>query len=428
MALASPFVGDSIGDAPRLGTILKSPLTASKWIRKKLDPRKNNPTLPTLPAKRPRPITPSPSCENLNHMPHPQAAIAESAFFQRLPFEVRRRVLVEAFGEQTVHMDLIYDYPLRPPKPRRASRDAMSHCNMNLYRYGGLDDSRVKVKDSRPKRYMWRSSVCHRNMPVPGAPGHRVQPSQDLCRFGIVDDAACDLWPGEYPSKCFIGAMGWLLTCRQAYVEGIDVLYATNTIHSASKELLYNIDRFLLPQRRSSINSVELMWEFDAPRLQDRDRNIPFFKEFLEVVPSMFPRVEFLHLAVQWRTPCPPHGGVPEPSEWEYETMEDIVMRPVDKMVRRLGPRVRECSVAIPSTMYAPRRRRAKEAGEVVEHACYGGQLERYWRPLGGDSEHHQGYWVRHGLKDVAFPYMSPLDEDVMGILGMEDWILFHGL
>ena len=216
MALASLFVGDGVGDNPRLGTILRSPLTASTWIRKKLASRKNNPTLPTLPAERLRAITPSPSCENLGLTAHPQAAIAESAFFQKLPFEVRRRVLVEAFGEQTVHMDLIYDYPPQPPKPRRPSRGGRSHGNTNVYWYGGLDDIRVKEKGSRPKRYMWRSSVCHRNAPVPGAPGHRAQPSQDLCRFGIVDDEACDLWPGEHPGKCFVGAMGWLLTCRQA--------------------------------------------------------------------------------------------------------------------------------------------------------------------------------------------------------------------
>lgn len=216
-----------------------------------------------------------------------------------------------------------------------------------------------------------------------------------------------------------------------SYVEGIDVLYATNTIHSASKELLCNIDQFLLPQRRSCVNSVELTWEFDGPRLQDRDCSIPSFNEFLQVVPGMFPRVEFLYLAVQWRAPCPPPGAVPDPSlssEWECETMEDTVMGPVDMMVRRLGPRVRECSVAIPSSMYGPRRRQAREAGEVVERASHGGQLERYWRPLSGDSAHHQGYWVREGLRDLAFPDLSPLDEAVLRILGMENRILFRGL
>lgn len=175
-----------------------------------------------------------------------------------------------------------------------------------------------------------------------------------------------------------------ILLTETRYVEGIDVLYATNTIHSASKELLYNVDRFLLPQRLVRIASVQLMWEFDEPRLHDRAQRVPTFKQFLDAVPAIFPHVQQLYLTVQWRTPLPSRADVPRTTtREEFETAEDIVMRPVDRMVRRLGGHVRECSVAIPSTMYDPRQRQAKRAGQRVEQMFYGDAVERFWPATG---------------------------------------------
>ncbi|UNI17124.1 hypothetical protein JDV02_003500 [Purpureocillium takamizusanense] len=157
------------------------------------------------------------------------------------------------------------------------------------------------------------------------------------------------------------------------------------------------------------------------PPLLDSRYGSLTFPQFLDGVPSMFPRAESLHLTVQWRNPRPERWGMPNPTQAAFQTAEEAIMRPLDGMVRRLGPHVRDCSIAIPSSMYGPRRRRAKEAGAVVEQACYGGCLERYWRPLDGCA-HRAGYWVRHGHKDIALPYMSPTE------ICMEDWILFYGV
>ncbi|KAJ6445139.1 RES domain-containing protein [Purpureocillium lavendulum] len=400
--------------SPRLSSMLKSPFAASsRWINKRRGKASDPPAMPVLPAQRARHLTPTPSCESL--VPHVGLAIAASPFFQRLPAELRRQILIEAFGGQTVHMDLLYDSAVS----ERTSGGEIGHCGMPIWDM--KDAQEPRVSEGAGKQWIWRSSVCHRNPPTSGPPGHRVQPSQDLCRFGAVGKGMCQLWPGGYPAKCFIGAMGWLLTCRQAYIEGIEVLYSTNTIHTASKEVLCHIDRFLLPQRRLAITSVELLWEMDCPPLRDSPCGTLTFGQFLDGVPVMFPRVESFHLTVQWRNPRPERWGMPNPTQAAFRTAEETIMQPVDGMVRRLGAHVRDCSVAIPSSMYGPRRRRAKVAGAIVEQACYGGCLERYWRPLDGAS-HRKGYWVRHGHKDIALPYMSPTE------ICMEDWILFYGV
>jgi hypothetical protein len=62
--------------------------------------------------------------------------------------------------------------------------------------------------------------------------------------------------------------MGWLLACRQAYAEGVEVLYATNTFFSESDALFDHLvcarpgaRHLLLPERLASIKSLELRWE-----------------------------------------------------------------------------------------------------------------------------------------------------------------------
>ncbi|KFY70416.1 hypothetical protein V499_09185 [Pseudogymnoascus sp. VKM F-103] len=79
------------------------PNTFSKWIDKKLSlplPKwDQEPPLPTLPPTRPRVLTPSPSRETLTSSA--ASATSTSAFFQTLPFEIRHKILKEAFGPQT---------------------------------------------------------------------------------------------------------------------------------------------------------------------------------------------------------------------------------------------------------------------------------------------------------------------------------------
>ncbi|KFY34296.1 hypothetical protein V494_06894 [Pseudogymnoascus sp. VKM F-4513 (FW-928)] len=55
--------------------------------------------------------------------------------------------------------------------------------------------------------------------------------------------------------------MGWLLSCKQAYVEGIDVLYRTNTIHISSPVLMRSIQDVLSGHRLESIACLELVWQ-----------------------------------------------------------------------------------------------------------------------------------------------------------------------
>jgi hypothetical protein len=173
----------------------------STWIRKKMrsfrdnnddHPKPSTPLipygLPVLPAKRQHILTPSPSRENLK-IHHGKGSSA--SFFQRLPFELRREIYLIAFGNRTVHMDLEYNYA-EPTGKGHARRDR---------------DAKFALDRSVPPEWRWWSSVCHRN-PV-------ADIWLDQCRSGD-NYAMCYMFPGKWPDKCYLGLMGWLLTCRQA--------------------------------------------------------------------------------------------------------------------------------------------------------------------------------------------------------------------
>ncbi len=87
---------------------------------------------------------------------------------------------------------------------------------------------------------------------------HNVHPHFDECLRGRAN---CEDWSWQ----CHIGAMGWLLACRQAYAEGIDVLYATNTFFLESTALFDALfcptQQLLLPRRLTGIASLELRCE-----------------------------------------------------------------------------------------------------------------------------------------------------------------------
>lgn len=58
----------------------------------------------------------------------------------------------------------------------------------------------------------WSGSVCHG---LPGDDDFGARLVHDKCVEGRAD---CWAWDGEIPYKCWLGAVCWLLTCRQAYV------------------------------------------------------------------------------------------------------------------------------------------------------------------------------------------------------------------
>lgn len=160
------------------------------------------PAVPTLPAERVHQLELAP--ENGDMM----SACGSSAFFQRLPLDVRRLVLIEAFGGRTMHVDLQH-------RPRPGGGDVVSELRSAM--------SGMYGQAGQTRSWQWYGCVCHRD-PEWRVRHRRIgdvsvsEPIKDRCIEPGGHDGAqeCVNWSCEKPLKCRVGAMGWLRTCRQA--------------------------------------------------------------------------------------------------------------------------------------------------------------------------------------------------------------------
>lgn len=312
--------------------------------------------LPSLPSPRPRAITPPPSEPNLT------SATANSPFFQRLPAELRHLILVFAFGNRAVHMDLELARPLIASADPR-ERDTNGECT-----------------------WRWRSSLCHRVPPGGSRGGEDDALWRDGCRWG----QGCGEGE-EHVARCQVGAMGWLRACRRAYGEGMAVLYGTNTIHMDSFPLMLHLPRLLLGQTLGMITAVEMVWSFEAwPKDVWHMRLTPqrAFTDLVQLLPHALPCLVRLYLSMWGSMLC--LGD--EPTAEMVDEAEKNLVAPVDEMVRKLlRARLRECTVEFPYSLFEPLDRKSGRS-----------EMLRFWRPVGAKDRCERGYWIKLGALDYG--------------------------
>lgn len=123
-------------------------------------------------------------------------ASSDSPFFAKLPLELRIKIYRHAFGNRTFHMGFEFSGPTAKStkKPYHAAID------------GDIRGAR-RSRASEPRKWRWSGSVCHRNMSLPLW--------TDTCQDGA---GICARAPGPpaVPGICYVGAMGWIQSCRQA--------------------------------------------------------------------------------------------------------------------------------------------------------------------------------------------------------------------
>lgn len=187
------------------------------WLRGHMDslpfrkPSEARP--PYLSSPRPRVLTPSSSTEVLTQLP-------SCALFTKVPALVRREMFIIAFGNHTLHVDLTFDYPHFPP-PEQHMWDTPAARGQR--RHAGIYAPERDYAGPSPKAWHWRACVCHDCRvwrPVYQYHGRyaRIGLSRDRCLDGrchACRDAAYSR-AHKWPDDCYVGVMGFLLSCRQA--------------------------------------------------------------------------------------------------------------------------------------------------------------------------------------------------------------------
>ncbi|KAF4982780.1 hypothetical protein FZEAL_1681 [Fusarium zealandicum] len=361
--------------------------------------------LPHLPKQRPRCLTPFGS-RKADSKDEPEALFQECTFF-KIPPDIRNLILTMAFGDRRVHMDLAFRHPdvTLPSGPFRAhhhygiDEDASRHLEEEMYDSG------------QPPTWQWWSSVCHRLPPDhdstltgPMTNGGPDGPWGDTCRVGKADH--CQSWKGDIPFRCRIGIMGWLLSCRQNYAEGIDALYSTNIIAMTGETLICHLPDLLLPQRLVALPSLEISWTLDEPDIED-----PVFvcaearlENMLQILSSNFPRLRHLYVSLQYSNCYSSHRWT-----WVRDHLDQFARRTLS---------LSECAFSLPTIDF----QKALESANIITEGGSSQDISSYqqiWRSLDG------------GISAVQLPYLDsyPNPPYHLGQAGTENkgyWIL-HG-
>lgn len=365
--------------------------------------------LPLLPLTQ-RPLIPVDSdASNTASSPSPDSNYGA---FSRLPAEIRLLILTYAFGDRTIHVDLSWRHPLvRQSLKSNPQEVTKRHC--------GLGQELIE-DETKPKRWQWFSCVCHRSLETEEIGKiaffkfeSRIWPFEDECLSGKLCDCGCS--DARELGDCFLGATGWMLACRGAYADGMDVLFSTNTFYISSTSLLLNIRRLLPAQWVNKIKSAQLA--VGRPRRSlSRDSLIQglwsdseeeygaceMLKVFDEL-PGLLPNLQRLEFYVQ--SILLPARNIP--SAKRLSELKSRVVEPLEEMIRRFGT-AKEIVVAVPLETW----KALEQAQRGIEGDAFLGKPEpvdrgtihdhwRYWRALGqGDDGSDIGYWMRTGWND----------------------------
>lgn len=161
-------------------------------------PHEDYPPLPTLNTDR-RPLT----AEGTSASSH--AVVYSSALFQDVPYEVRQKILVFAFGERTLHIDLA----LVRPSQKKFHKETWQRRHARI-------PAQYATDLTQPRNWAWRGSTCHCN-----SFQHEYWDRTDVIlrstytKDGCLDGRGyCDAYQGTMYELCCVGAVGWLLSCK----------------------------------------------------------------------------------------------------------------------------------------------------------------------------------------------------------------------
>ncbi|RBR09600.1 hypothetical protein FVER53590_13846 [Fusarium verticillioides] len=254
----------------------------------------------------------------------------------------------------------------RRPEPSRKEAKALGwkrvkaypgskyHCRL-VTEPESWGNKRFPVTDqSQAEGWQWRGSRCHRYPPNmakdPGPMTHRglKGPWDDYCCNG-GDPDICEAWRDEEGSSaCNIGVMGWLLSCRQNYMETVEVLYSTNTLMLGEVCMVEHLPFLIPPQRFEMMTSLEITWSLKTHYTANQDYD-DMDESHLRLVfdllsPSKFPALRRLYIWFAKDRPCWLNiNGI--------ETYQKIILEQLDLFVKE-RTNLQECGFALPRCFF----------------------------------------------------------------------------
>ncbi|KAI5457574.1 hypothetical protein BGZ63DRAFT_394992 [Mariannaea sp. PMI_226] len=322
-------------------------------------------------------------------------------------------------------MDLEFDHPpasvnSKTIKKIQKVNKEVPHAN-RYSQAGSVRGTRDLIRDiKKPKLWRWSGCRCHCITEDEARSNQdlmyvRRKPWRDSCLDG--DSWYCNEAPGLKPGKCFLGATGWLLSCHMAYIEGVEVLYGTNTLHLSRPILLRRMTELFLPQRLHSIQFIELIWDVGQRKSPGVELEVKLsptrdvITELVRIVPNAFPNLQKAHITL---LNCYSIDDINEDPNPFARAAEADILVPIDNMVRKL-PLLRDMYVGLPESVVQLRSVAQDEMDFSMDI------FDRAWRsvvpasnpsfdtansinhpqPIGADTA---GYWLIMAQEDIVNP------------------------
>ncbi|TWU76000.1 hypothetical protein ED733_007080 [Metarhizium rileyi] len=278
---------------------------------------------------------------------------AKDSIFCRLPPEIRRQVLISAFGHRTVHMDLNFRVPLNlvEKQPHQGL-----NVHAKIHRETPVPETYLDTRSGKTRAWRWFGCVCHRfdfDKTPPLACGRRrnyrwahfAEPDTDLCLHG---SGKCNSWPGSWPLKCQIGVMGWMLSCKRAYFEVLDVLYGTNTIHITSPVLMKSMSDLFAGHILANIRSLELVWQCkDLPLVEGFCSRPKDLKCQQPVFPHLvYLRISFARMVIHEVDPVTNIVWPYDNKRLLSERLHTSFLPQIDDLIDRIAPLTTEVTIS----------------------------------------------------------------------------------
>ncbi|OAA57203.1 hypothetical protein ISF_07124 [Cordyceps fumosorosea ARSEF 2679] len=348
--------------------------------------------------------------------PHEKPIVQTSALLL-LPAEIRILILVAAFGDRTIHVDLEPVFLSDTATTTTTSTTSRSRPSTPPDGPEGGPQRHWDLVDLSSPQIQWKPSghLCHRRcFESRHAPPPIFVIDRDRCFTGSA--ARCGL-PAYGLASCRVGALGWLLTCRQAHAESLAVLYRRNTFRLNESLALENVPRILPHHRDITRLSLSLTMGRPPPRAdrvaypRPRDAVEHHLVPLLAPLPEAFPALTHLHVVLAGELwPEAQIAAYCAPSAALHARVE-AVLAWVERCVVRRCAVLRRCEVAFDSSVYFPWLQ--VERGLEIDFKDYA-DFEQcpyaVWRPLaaaevgdGGDDgtiksvtdrSRLSGYWV----------------------------------
>ncbi|ETS79684.1 hypothetical protein PFICI_09537 [Pestalotiopsis fici W106-1] len=319
--------------------------------------------------------------------------IQNYGLFGRLSPELRQQILKCVFGGgRTIHLDLVYDHP----RVRKQQDSFLLDSDSDHLYYGSV--STLVPNTAKTKRWHWSACLCHRTR------YRKWDPDLVIGRPNI--HALCR------PAEPF----------EDHYVDGIFIIYGTNTFHISTLQLLLKVPRLIPHHLFNEITSLELTWYFDSiyknqepvqhSTTSGDEGQGPSLLALSATIPKIFPRLQKLYISFRGYVDLSNHSTnkeiIPE--------VETIILGPTERILCAMGPRRgKEFSIGLDShTLW---HTLAQKYGDPERRDSAMGRSEmqggKFWKSINQPTRNltasietvqddHYGYWICGRTKAIT--------------------------